>query len=146
MDGRALINYCFFPQRRLLISSCIFLYFLPSSFGSLLLPTVWKRFGLTDTQQDYHHSAPWDHSSLPSILLLHLHSSLYPSIYPSIHPSIATIPGLLLSHSWSSSGFPFPSHHSAVHVCGNLCNSLSLFDCHIELLAESFSWYKHFHY
>ena len=30
---------------------------------------------------------------------------VYPSIYPSIHPLIATIPGLLLSHSWSSSGF-----------------------------------------
>ncbi|CAB1418073.1 unnamed protein product [Pleuronectes platessa] len=36
----------------------------------------------------------------------------HPSIYPSIHPSIATIPGLLLSHSWSSSGFPsFPTTH-----------------------------------
>ena len=45
---------------------------------------------------------------------------LYPSIYPSIHPSIATIPGLLLSHSWSSSGFPsLPT--TQLCVCVGVC-------------------------
>lgn len=57
---------------------------------------------------------PGDHSFLPptplrlSTLLCRNRCSL-PSISPSIHPSIATIPGLLLSHSYHSSGFP--SHH-----------------------------------
>lgn len=96
----------------------------------IVLPSVWKGFGLTDTQQDYHHST--QETTHLSLQLSHFPPpSFPPSIHPSFHPLIATIPGLLSSHSQFNSSFPsLPTTQLCVCVCPNLCISSCFFGCH----------------
>lgn len=95
----------------------------------IVLPSVWKGFGLTDTQQDYHHST--QETTHLSLQLSHFPPTFFSSLYPSIFPSIDCY------YSWTpvipllvQLKFPFPSHHSAVCVCPNLCISSCFFGCH----------------
>lgn len=102
---------------------------LPVGFSSYCSPFSLERIW------SHRHTArlsplhPGDHSSLPSTLPLPptFFSSLYPSIFPSIdcHYSWTPVIPLLVQLK-----FPFPSHHSAVCVCPNLCISSCFFGCH----------------